>query len=286
MMRALLVLLALLVIPGTALAQAAGTIAVRPIASAPEPFDSTIAARIADELLRLGYQASSEEETDAFLTLVGKASAARTSAGAAFKISFVVTDSAGARLSAFTSDEIAPYDAQDPWDAFDADTLGRFAKKIALDTEKALKNIGSKGTTTAGIPAKNGEASLLGGTARIFIKGVSGAPGDGNLALANALAQFFAQFDIELLPASAADAYVVEAKVRVTPTDAGQDRVEILWLLQTIAGKEIARISQDNKVPRGSVQGSWGPVAIYAAEGAADGLLSVISQLGPEPPRR
>lgn len=281
----LLLLLALLLLPFGTPALAAGSIVVPSVTGAPDPFDAKIANAVADELVRLGYQATSEAEDGAVVILNGKANASRTPKGALFKINWSITDGRGGALGKFTSEITAPYDAQDPWDAFDADTLAKFAKAIARDTEGALKKADSKGAQASAAPRSSGsDIALLGGNARVFIKGVTGAPGDGNVALANALAQFFAQFDVDLLPARASDAYVIEAKVKVSPTPSGQDRVEILWLLETDHGKEIARIAQDNTVAKGSLNPSWGPVAIYAAEGAADGLLSVISQLGPVPP--
>ena len=281
----LLLLLALLLLPFGTPALAAGSIVVPSVTGAPDPFDAKIANAVADELVRLGYQATSEAEDGAVVILNGKANASRTPKGALFRINWSITDGRGGALGKFTSEITAPYDAQDPWDAFDADTLAKFAKAIARDTEGALKKADSKGAQASAAPRSSGsDIALLGGNARVFIKGVTGAPGDGNVALANALAQFFAQFDVDLLPARASDAYVIEAKVKVSSTPSGQDRVEILWLLETDHGKEIARIAQDNTVAKGSLNPSWGPVAIYAAEGAADGLLSVISQLGPVPP--
>lgn len=283
----ILLLLALLLLPFGAPAHAAGSIVVPSITGAPDPFDAKIANAVADELVRLGYQATSAAEDDAVVILTGKASASRTPKGALFKINWSITDGRHAPLGTFVSEITAPYDAKDPWDAFDADTLAKFAKAIAHDTEAALQKADSKGAQASSGPRASGsDIALLGGNARVFIKGVTGAPGDGNIALANALAQFFAQFDIDLLPASSSEAYVIEAKVRVSASPSGQDRVEILWLLETDHGKEIARIAQDNTVARGSLDPSWGPVAVYAAEGAADGLLSVISQLGPVPPPR
>jgi len=282
-----LAVLMLLLLPVGARAEGAGNIVVVPVAGAPEPFNTTIATRVADELVRIGYQATDDASEGAVVILTGKASARRTPSGALFKIAWVFTDGAKATLATFTTEATAPYDAQDPWDAFDADTLGKFAKQIALSAEKALKDADTRGASASpAVRSGAGDASLLGGNARIFIKGVSGAPGDGNVALANALAQFFAQFDVDLVPSGDAGVYVIEARVKVTPTGTGQDRVEILWLLETMGGKEIARIAQDNKVAKGSLEPNWGPAAIYAAEGAADGLLSVISQLGPVPPRR
>jgi hypothetical protein len=262
-------------------------ISVDPVAGAPPPHDAAIARKVASELEHLGYETASA----APLRLSGKAIAVTTAVGAHFTVVWSLSDAGGRALGQFTTVVTAPYRAADPWDALDADSLGKLAKATAEEAERKLEGTDAGAAPVASSasesekPVKEKSAPNPAiATTKVFIVGVSGAPGDGNIALPNALAGYFSQFDIELLPAKSPDAYVIEGKVSVAPKNASEETVKILWLLRSPKGKELARIAQENAVAAGSLDPHWGKNAEYAAEGAADGLLSTMARLGLKPP--
>jgi hypothetical protein len=273
-----------------ALAAGSTRVTVDPVSGAASPFDKTIADKVGAELEHMGYEVASA----APMRLTGHAVAISGAAGARFQINWTLSDASGRVLGKFERSETAPYKVANPWDALDADTLKRLARSSAEAVEKALEDTetGSAALLNTAQPKPDkpsrqaAQPDAKTAVTKVFITGVTGAPGDGNIALPNALALYFGQFDIELLPAKAPDAYVVEGSVTVKPKNAAQETVAILWLLKTPKGKELARIAQENAVPAGSLAPRWGQIAEYAAEGAADGLLSTMAGIGPKPPAK
>jgi len=278
----------LLLVLWTAGAHAAESrITVDPVEGAPSPLDVNIAHKVASELERLGYETASA----APLRLSGKAKAVTTAVGAHFTVIWNISDAGGRALGQFTTVVTAPYRAANPWDALDADSLAKLAKTTAEETEKKLEAtdagaapVASSASEAEKPPPQKPAANYKVATTKVFIVGVTGAPGDGNIALPNALAGFFSQFDVDLLPAKAPDAFIIEGKVSVSPKNASEEKVSILWLLMNPKGKELARIAQENAVPAGSLEPHWGTTAQYAAEAAADGLLSTMARFGTKPP--
>ena len=189
-------------------------------------------------------------------------------------------------------EDTAPYQAKDAWKAVDSDTLSRLAETTGFALEAIATGgkmpVHAKFVTPP--PPKKGDKtaqSTAPATAtRVFIGDIKGAPGDGNIALGRALIQFLVQFDVVLLRESEPGAYVITADVATATASNTEDQVTILWRLSDTKGRQLAKITQQNKVPSGSLNPHWGSTAVYAAEGAADGLLSAIGQIGPAAPAK
>ena len=122
--------------------------------------------------------------------------------------------------------------------------------------------------------------SLVNRAAKVFVKGVSGAPGDGDRALARNLRELLPKLGEQLVDNAEDADFVVEANVRTEPGKGDTTRVEIQWVVTDAAGKERGRIIQLNEVPAGSVSGYWGDVAQVAAQEAAGGVRDVVVQQG------
>lgn len=264
---------------------------VDPVQGAAPPFDLSIAKKLSGELERMGYEIS----PSAPLRLSGQARAVSDAAGAKIVVDWTLKEASGRIVGRFTNSEIAPYKAANPWEAVDADTINKLAHASALSVEQNLAgtDMGSNAvlsTAKAAPPersiAPKPESGITATATKVFITGVTGAPGDGNVALPNALALYFGRFDVELLAAKAPDAYVIEGQVKTKPKNASQQTISILWLLKSPAGRELARIAQENAVRIGSLDQSWGNTANEAAEGAADGLLATMASIGKMPPKK
>ncbi|MGF1456050.1 MAG: hypothetical protein ACFB6R_11840 [Alphaproteobacteria bacterium] len=127
---------------------------------------------------------------------------------------------------------------------------------------------------------------------RIVLRPVSGAPGDGGKTLTVSLARMLAeaQFDVDTrwqaedapVPFGAV---VVLGEVEVTTLDTGVDRVDLIWTVLDHRAQWMGEIKQTNTVPRGTLDESWGEVAVYAAHGAKEGILGLLAHM-PMAPRR
>lgn len=115
----------------------------------------------------------------------------------------------------------------------------------------------------------------------VLIRDVSGAPGDGNAALAKALAAALKVRGVRIArPDEPSDGErpTVAGTVRVVMAAAGQDRVEMVWRLIDPQGGEIGTVDQANMVRAGSLDGTWGAIAEAAADGAATGIAQLLKQ--------
>ncbi len=261
-------------------------ILVEAISGAPQPLDATLARKTTDALGHVGFEIHPESRNGA-LRLSGAAIAKKSAGGTIVTLAWTLIDPTGSARSLSVT-ETAHYQAEQPWDAVDAGTVTRLADKTAFALEALLTGSqlpdGVKLIATTPDWKPSATPSATPGTTRIYLANVTGAPGDGNVTLGRALIQFLVQFDIVLVPAPEPGAYVIAAAVTTKTLSVSEDQVTIDWRLADTAGHELAKITQQNKVPTGSLTPHWGSTAVYAAEGAADGLLSAIGELGPVTP--
>jgi hypothetical protein len=112
----------------------------------------------------------------------------------------------------------------------------------------------------------------------VRIDSVSGAAGDGDPALARAMDEVLRRAHIKLAELGTTPSFVLAAKVVMGKPAAGQQRVKIAWTLARPDGGEIGRISQENAVPSGSLDGVWGDVAYAIAQAAGPGVTALIER--------
>lgn len=121
-------------------------------------------------------------------------------------------------------------------------------------------------------------SSLVNRPPKVFVKGVGGAPGDGDAALARNMRQQVQQLG-DLLVDSDADAdFVVSAEVFAKPGPPDNTTIEIEWSVTDRRGRLIGKLSQLHDVPTAVVEGFWGDVAVAAATEAAGGLQEVVQR--------
>lgn len=124
--------------------------------------------------------------------------------------------------------------------------------------------------------------SLMHRPAKIYFKGVSGAPGDGNHSLANAFVNSIRDpQDILQNSAKSAD-YTVYTTVRMSPAPQGananpQQHIEIVWHVADPHGTEAGAATQLHDVDAHSLDGAWGETADAAAQEAAAGVRQIIT---------
>jgi hypothetical protein len=118
--------------------------------------------------------------------------------------------------------------------------------------------------------------SLYNRPARVQVAEVTGAPGDGNLALTRQMRTMLSQFGPVVQETATGADFIVRGMVKVVPIAGGQERVEIQWSVAKPGGDERGRVVQLNEIPAGSLNGYWGDVASAVAQEAAGGVRDVI----------
>ena len=255
---------------------------VPPVEGAPPPFDERLARLVTEALIRIDIPATNDSaaQEGALYVVKGKATAAGVENGTRATIDWTIEDVEGNALSILSVTDIAPYmSAQDPWAAFDLSSLKRLASKTADEIEASQDSLESAAVT---VPSSN--AATTESFGRIAIGPITGAPGDGNEALALALAQVLRQYRVTVEANPSPGVYVTKATVSIMDNDADTQTVRIAWDLEGPNGRRYGVVEQENQVPHGSLRVQWGDVAVYAAAAAGDGIVALMQQLGTTPP--
>jgi hypothetical protein len=112
---------------------------------------------------------------------------------------------------------------------------------------------------------------------RVIFTGVSGAPGDGNHALALNLRRDLPQLGIVLADRRADADFVLHGIVRATPRPGAEELVELDWTLRDASGGFIGKVSQLHDLTRAEMVPYWGDIAVAAAGQAAAGIKQVMA---------
>lgn len=233
------------------------SVLVAPVIGAPAPQRDQFAELVAAALRDRDVPASTRSASARSYLL----QAERRGAALVFRL----TDPNGLSAGAFEQPVPAAFDRGD------VALLTGLAERTAAQTASYLQT--DVGATIAAPPRK------------VAIRGIDGAPGDGNQALARALAAILVRHSVALESEPGDDTFVVVGAVRLSDSGPGQQTVEIDWSLLRPDGRSVGAIHQKNAVPKGRLDGAWGDIAFAAAEGAAEGLLQVLAGLDAAPTR-
>ncbi len=124
---------------------------------------------------------------------------------------------------------------------------------------------------------QNDPNSLYNRPARVWFSGVTGAPGDGNAALARNMRRHIPDTGDLLVPAQASADFWLRGTVRVTDEPDGQQQVEIHWLVSDRRGQEAGDVAQGHDIQKGTLDNHWGEIAAVITEEAAGGVHDVIT---------
>jgi hypothetical protein len=160
------------------------------------------------------------------------------------------------------------------------------ADKALLDQVaiEAGPRIGAVLTSIRVAHDKADPGSLYNRAAKVEVVDVTGAPGDGDLALTQQMRARLAVLGPVVLTTPAGADFVVQGQVRMVPIPKSQERVEIQWIVKTGSGDERGRVVQLNEIPAGTLDKYWGDVAVVVATEASNGVNDVIlRQAGKDP---
>ncbi len=118
--------------------------------------------------------------------------------------------------------------------------------------------------------------SLVNRPARVFFKGVHGAPGDGDTALARQLRTQLPELGPVVQDTASGADFVLDGQVITEPIAGNMTQVEIEWRVDDAAGHECGRVAQLNEVAAGTLDHYWGDVAAAVVQEAAAGIRDVI----------
>ena len=282
------------------------TVAVAPLEGDPRATAKKLAPAMAEALQKRDIAASDRTMSIASYQLDGRIQAMPASDGkAAIIVSWDLRDASGkslgnraerlegtaddwqrgrdaavGRLADTSADQIAAMlQGKTPAEAAAPGATAAPGEAAASDKTAASVEAAASGKTAApGKTATPGEAAAP-GTPQLLIGGVKGAPGDGGTALVNAITILLKKQDLAIVPDPHGKAdLLLDAEVSIAKPEAGQQHVKIVWRVRRRDGSEIGTVAQENNVPAGLLNGSWGDVAYTVALAAQDGIMQLIAR--------
>lgn len=297
--------------PATTNAQMA-KIAVAPVIGAPDAVAKQLEAQLASAIEAQKITVAKDPNAKAEYTLRGYVVSAREKGRT--KVSYIwdVTDPSGKRVNRITGEEVLTgAQSKDPWASVTPQVVNTISSKTAgslvtwLPTQSAaavaMSTPPATGSTTpaaapattytppagattatpssppAAGPATTGSIARDGGVTAI-VPSVTGAPGDGSVALTSAIQRELARSGVALTEQANAQTYKVEGKVIVGEGQNGKQPIQIDWDVKDPQGKKLGTVSQKNEIAQGSLDGTWGKTADAAASAAAQGIVKLLPQ--------
>jgi hypothetical protein len=150
-----------------------------------------------------------------------------------------------------------------------AETLEATAKEAAPGIARMLGTVEARQreTTTGALAERLPSAAVA---------SIAGAPGDGARSLDRAIRTALGREGLIVSDAGATAEFAVAGRVTTAPVGRAQERVEVVWVVSRADGLELGRVAQLNEIPRGTLNGLWGDVAVIVADQAAQGVAEVI----------
>jgi hypothetical protein len=174
------------------------------------------------------------------------------------------------------------------WDLRNAagETIGRHSETVPQaagwrDGGEALAKMVAMRSAPAIAKLVEGESApmVAGVDPLVAIRPVSGAPGDGSNALPRAMAEALRRANIPVVDKpDDKENFVLAGTVQMSPPRGGKQQVKVTWNLLRRDGSQIGQISQENAIPAGSLDGSWGDIAYAVASAAAQGVTALIER--------
>ena len=292
-------------------------VAFAPVIGAPAKVSSKVNQRLTAAAAQSNIPVKSSGDAD--YTIRGYLVAASDPKGTKLSYIWDITDKSGKRAKRFQGDElIEGKKGGDPWALIDDGVIDRLASsptsKISnwmsasgpaapataaaatpattnatkpAQQAKATKKKGKSGGVLSAQaaetpkPAAAAAASTRKNVILAVVPPVKGAPGDGKTSLTSAMRRHLQNAGVKLANGNASDAYTVKGTVQLGSAASGQQPITIRWLVVDPAGKTMEKaVVQRNKVPAGSLNGSWGQIADLAAGEAAKSVAKLIKPAG------
>jgi hypothetical protein len=299
--------------PTTAPVSQTAKIAIAPVIGAPDTVAKQLQTQLTSAIEGQRITVAKGVNDKAEFTLRGYVVSAREKGRT--KVSYIwdVTDPSGKRVNRITGEEVlAGAQTKDPWaavtpqvvDTISSKTAGSLATWLPTQSAAGAVAMGSGGTQAAPAVASSVQTAATpvtpsaqapasypaaaggpttgsisrDGAVTAMVPSVTGAPGDGSVALTSAIQRELTRSGIALTETPSAQTYRVEGKVVVGEGQNGKQPIQIDWNVKDPQGKKLGTVSQKNEIPQGSLDGAWGKTADAAASAAAQGILKLLPQ--------
>ena len=222
------------------------------IDNAPTVFEENFLQQLSEELTSQGIVSSEAVANQGSYLLVGNFSMAATDS---IHLSWQIVAADGVVIGLF--EQIGGVE-------------GIASGRLAEDAAQRIASLMNAGELPV---ARDSGLSLL----AILLSPVDGAPGDGRISLTSAMRVALGRRSIRVLANSEEGALMVLGGVNTSAHEDGQ-LVEVHWSVINEEGQELGSVTQSNVVPLGTLDGSWGDLAHAVADGAADGVVTLLRE--------
>ena len=221
--------------------------------------------------------------------------------GGRSKISYVwdVNDASGTRVTRVSGEEtVARGSSSNPWRGLNSTAIANIANKTASQPSADLPGgrggRSSKPTATSSTSTSRTAAAATGATAAtgaaaassakttaarkpsgVVVGSVTGAPGDGSRTLPSALKKRLRSSGVKVV-SRGSNVYTVKGMVRLTNAGSSKEKIRIDWRVLEPSGTTKGTVSQENTIPKGSLNGPWGAIADAAAGAAVPGIKKLV----------
>jgi hypothetical protein len=242
-------------------------ILVLPVSGAPSPAATDIAQAMADALQQADVLASTSASNQRSFRLSSTVTTlAAGDGGDAIFITWTLADANGRKLGGAESNTTA---SEASW-ARGGDDIARALANPAVPVLAKL--------IESDAPLPQGNVNPV-----VALGSVSGAPGDGDVALARAMGAALGRVHVELADPGGKPDYTLSGSVEVSAPSGPNQKVKVSWALLRPDGSEVGRVNQENAVPAGSLDRFWGDIAYAVTAAAAPGVRQLIEQAGNAP---
>ncbi|MGK2923978.1 MAG: hypothetical protein ACSLE4_14590, partial [Methyloceanibacter sp.] len=198
------------------------------------------------------------------------------------------TDAEGTRVTRVSGEETASRGtSSNPWRGVDDKVIRSIANNTTSQLAADLPGgrSASSPSVAAAPAATTPAAATTAAVAKpapapkpsgVVVAPVSGAPGDGSRSLATALKKKLYADGVKLVNGTSGNVYTVKGIVKLTDAGGGKEKIQIDWRVLDPNGKRLGTVSQQNTIPKGSLNGPWGAIADAAAGAAADGIVKLL----------
>jgi hypothetical protein len=273
-----------------------GSIAIAPIVGAPPQIANELSSKVASAAQARSVTVAPQGQGD--YNLRGYLAAANDPRGVKITYIWDVVDKAGQRAHRITGEEFVPKSGADTWSGVPGPAAARIAERTAGDLSAWLSGDAAarpQPVATAPQPRPQPQAqapaaqpqqpqavpqqpqvAAAPADAQTFIAPVSGAPGDGSGALQEAMRRKLLSRGVKLAASPNQGAYTVRGVVSLKEGEGGKESIRIDWQVIDPSGRRLGTVSQQNSIPKGSLNGAWGGMADGAAGAATDGVVKLL----------
>lgn len=220
--------------------------------------------------------------------------------GGRSKISYVwdVNDASGTRVARASGEEtVARGSSSNPWRGLNDAAISNIANKTASQLAADLpggrgggssRSAARSSTSGAAAGAAAGTAAATGAAASsstrtaaapkpsgVVVGSVTGAPGDGSRALPSSLKKQLRRAGVKVVNGGS-NVYTVRGTVKLTTSGGSNEKIRIDWRVLEPNGTTKGTVSQENTIPKGSLNGPWGAIADAAAGAAVPGIKKLV----------